>query len=114
MSEQKGMDQKLKDELKDYIFHAVQATKQENSGLLGEIRTNVTVLETQYKNIMVTLGEIKTQTTKTNGSVTSLRLWRSLIVGGLTIIVLLVLPLITYIFNTKIQHVEARFNQLQR
>jgi len=44
-----------------------------------------------------TLEEIKVQTQRTNGSVLSLKLWRSYITGGLVILSVIVLPILAYL-----------------
>lgn len=44
---------------------------------------------------------IKEQTLRTNGRVNKLENWRWLLTGGMTIITMLVIPLIVYIWNTQ-------------
>lgn len=46
------------------------------------------------EEIRNTLARIEAQTTKTNGSVRSLQIWRGFITGGLAIITVLIIPLL--------------------
>lgn len=104
----------LQDLIRETVLMAVQSTKQENSGLVGDIKTHVALLQHQYKDIKSDLFEIKTQTIKTNGSVMSLKLWRSWVVGGLAILSFLVIPLLGYIFMNNSERVEARLDKLEK
>lgn len=56
-------------------------------------------LDHYFKDIRETLGEIKEQTVKTNGRVSRLENWRWLLMGGMSIITAMVIPLIVYIWN---------------
>jgi hypothetical protein len=53
----------------------------------------------RHKDVMKELGEIKTQTIRTNGRVSRLENWRNWSVGAVTVVVLLVIPLVVYAFN---------------
>jgi hypothetical protein len=54
-------------------------------------------------NTSTALMEIKQQTTKTNGSVASLKLWRAYLTGGMAVLTVLVIPiLIAFIDSGKI------------
>lgn len=61
----------------------------------------------KHRDQMTVLQRIEKQTTLTNGRVTSIELWRSSIRSGLKvtiwILVIIVFPLIIYIFNASIK-----------
>lgn len=65
-------------------------------------------IDIMFKEIKETLSRIESQTTKTNGSVISLRLWRSWMAGGMGIIVLFVIPLLAYLFIVETKSVQAQ------
>lgn len=52
MIKDKNMDTQSREEIKDFMFQAIQATKQENSGLLGEIKRNVNLLQQNHNEII--------------------------------------------------------------
>lgn len=47
------------------------------------------------------LTRIEAQVTKTNGRVSALENWRWMIIGALTIITMLVIPMVIYIYNSQ-------------
>lgn len=49
-----------------------------------------------------TLTEILAQTRKTNGRVRSLEVWRGVIVGGLSVITALIIPVLLTILHAKV------------
>jgi len=59
-------------------------------------------LDSHFHEVKNTLRRIEIQTTKTNGEVAKLKVWRGYITGALAIISALVIPLVVYIFVTKI------------
>lgn len=103
----------IRDLIKETVFLATQSTKQENSNLVGDIKTQIALLQSHYKDIKIDLTEIKVQTTKINGSVINLKMWRSWMAGGMAIIVLLVLPLISYIFYEHIQKTNTEIETIK-
>lgn len=52
------------------------------------------------------LTRIEVQTTKTNGRVSKLEGWKSLIVGASIVVWFVVIPLIIYIFLDRISHIS--------
>jgi hypothetical protein len=54
-------------------------------------------LDILFKDIKEQLDRIEIQTSKTNGSVSSLKVWRGYITGGLAVITLIGLPLLAYL-----------------
>lgn len=55
-------------------------------------------LDDKFNGIHEKLDLILAQTTKTNGRVSSLEVWRGFITGGLAIIALLILPILFKLF----------------
>lgn len=64
-------------------------------------------MDTDYSNreidrlfgeIKEQLDRIEHQTTRTNGRVNKLENWRSVLIGGWTIVTLIVLPLLSYMY----------------
>lgn len=58
--------------IKEIVYQAVQATKNENSGLLRKFDSQIAVLQTHFEETKAMLERIEQQTTKTNGRVSSL------------------------------------------
>lgn len=58
-----------------------------------EIQYSNRELDAHFKEIKATLERIEAQTTRTNGRVSSLEMWRSYVVGGLAIISAIILPI---------------------
>ncbi len=55
------------------------------------------VIAERLDNVQKKLGDIYLQVTLTNGRVNSLESWRDRIVGGLTVLILLVIPVVVKI-----------------
>ena len=70
-------DQKIEQFIKDTALAVQQSTKTEYSGLIGDLRRNVAVLQTNHSDVIEWLKRIEAQTVKTNGSVRSLQSWKS-------------------------------------
>lgn len=51
-------------------------------------------IASNHDAVMNMIGEVLTQTKKTNGSVASLKVWRGILTGGLSVISVIVLPLL--------------------
>lgn len=58
------------------------------------------------------LGRIEVQTTKTNGRVRALELYKFLLIGGGGIIAIIVLPLMGYTFQANAQVVQNQISQI--
>jgi len=56
-------------------------------------------LDRMFKEIQDTLQRIETQTSRTNGRVTRLEMWRQYILGALAIISMVVIPIVLYLAN---------------
>ena len=108
-------DQKINQIIKDTALAVQQATKSENSGLIGDLRRNVAVLQENHKEVVIWLQRIEAQTVKTNGSVRSLQAWRGYIMGGLAVITVVILPLIFLVIKNviSIQTNTQNINNLQ-
>lgn len=72
------------------------------------------VLDVMFKDIKEQLDRIEVQTTKTNGNVSSLKVWRGYITGAIAVIVVVFLPILFYlaeqemnINNTLTSHIGA-------
>lgn len=54
-------------------------------------------IDRMFSEIQETLKRIEDQTTKTNGSVRGLQIWRARIIGGLAVSIIIVLPILGYL-----------------
>lgn len=59
------------------------------------------------------LTRIELQTTKTNGRVSKLEGWKSLIVGASLVVWFVVIPLIIYIFLDRISHISNAITDMR-
>ena len=66
-----------------------------------------------HQRIDAQLEKILQQTMRTNGRVNKLENWRSLLVGGWSIVTFLVIPILTYIYFEHEAETQARFDSLQ-
>lgn len=55
------------------------------------------VLDIMFEDIKQQLDRIEKQTTKTNGSVTTLKQWKAYITGAVSVIVIIGLPILGYL-----------------
>lgn len=77
----------------------------------------------KFNDIIVRLDRIELQTTKTNGNVIGLKLWRAWITGALAVVSVVVLPILGYLayqvvhpkgtLAASINQVETSIQQLQ-
>lgn len=71
-------------------------------------------------NTSTSLEEIKVQTTKTNGSVASLKIWRAYMTGAIAVIAFVVVPVIGYVViqadqnNARLSSVQAQVKYLSK
>jgi len=72
--------------------------------IFQDIKDTLTEFKTETK---ASLGEIKAQVTKTNGSVSNLKIWRGYITGGLAILTIIVLPIMAYLALQEINTSET-------
>lgn len=91
----------------DEIYELQEKTMQQKSAQHSDTMREIAVIKEK-------LSKVEVQTTKTNGRVNSLENWRELLIGGGAIMVLIVLPLISYIFITEIKTVQREINLLQK
>lgn len=69
-----------------------------SDAVLDEKFKNITdKLDEQFEATTRVLKDIKDQTTKTNGSVRNLQLWRQFILGGMTVLSVIVLPTLAFL-----------------
>lgn len=55
-----------------------------------------------FSDIKASIEMLTKEVKKTNGSVRGLQLWRSYMLGGMTVISMMVIPLVIYIYNTAL------------
>ena len=86
-----------------------------------EVNTKIDIISGQTRDIhsaifgvdnvgglVKTVERIEAQTIKTNGSVRGLQIWKSFIVGGMAVITMVVIPMITFIFFDKINQLNDK------
>lgn len=63
-----------------------------------------TLIREKHDDTMIKIGEIIVQTSKTNGSVANLKMWRAYLAGGMAVIIFLVtviaIPLILILIQS--------------
>lgn len=70
--------------------------------------------EDQWReSVSSVLNEILGQTKKTNGRVTKLEVWRGILLGGGAVVTAIVIPLVVYIFNSKINDLSSGVASIQ-
>ena len=104
------MDNQTYEKLEGLLVKAVQSGKKETSDLVGDIKDEILTLKIYHTEVIERLVRIEIQTKITNGSVMSLKLWRSLMIGGMGIITLIVFPLLIYIFYENTIRVQAQID----
>lgn len=80
---------------------------------LAELGKVLAINTTETQNIKEMVTEIKAQTIKTNGRVGALESWKGFIIGGLSIITLLVIPLIASIIIRNMSDIQELKKQVQ-
>ena len=58
-------------------------------------------LDHYFKDFAATLDRIEIQANKTNGRVNKLEKWQSAIMGGMGVIIVIVFPLLVYVWNSS-------------
>ena len=105
------MDNQTYEKLEGLLVKAVQSGKKETSDLVGDIKDEILTLKIYHTEVIERLVRIEIQTKITNGSVMSLKLWRSLMIGGMGMITLIVFPLLIYIFYENTIRVQAQIDK---
>lgn len=67
-----------------------------------------------FGEIKEQLDRIEVQTKKTNGSVISLRMWRSGIVMSMSVFAFIVLPLVIYIYTNQVQAFTQQIAEIKK
>lgn len=78
-----------------------------NSKLTEEIHSAIFGVD-NVGGLVKTIDRIEAQTIKTNGNVRALQIWKSCIIGGITVIVGVVIPLITFIYFEKVNQLNEK------
>lgn len=72
--------------IEETVLRAVQSTKQENSGLMHEVKETMIGIKSDSNHFRENLAEIKELAKKTNGRVTRLEMWKENHVGKISVI----------------------------
>lgn len=102
--------------IKETALAVQQSTKQEHSGLIGDLHDNITVLKENHEMVLQTLERIEAQTIRTNGRVSSLEKWQANSKGMLTgfgIAATLIISLVVYAFNLEINSLAVQEKNTQ-
>lgn len=87
-------------ESEERIITTLQETLREKPYLNRELDARFKdmnrTIENYHGEVMRTVGEILSQTKKTNGSVASLKTWRGYFMGALGVLMVVVLPLLSW------------------
>lgn len=67
----------------------------------------------KHMEVLNFLSEIKTETKKTNGGVTSLKLSRAWMTGVIAVIIVIVLPLVVYVFTTQYNVLQGQITEIK-
>lgn len=102
----------MKDDKLSHLIELMEISIQQKSGSDSDIKSSFKVMQEHIKGIDDKIGEILDQTKRTNGNVMSLKMWRSLTVGGMTIISIIVLPLLIWIFQTSITMLTGKIDKV--
>lgn len=90
-----------------------QSMSEETRNEFEHITELFTVKFDDFKEFIITkLNSIETQTIKTNGSVASLKRWRYLVTGGLTVLIFF-LGLLSYIYNLNNNYLKEKMEVLE-
>lgn len=72
---------------------------------IDEKFNNLSVLvREKHDDVMIKINEVIVQTTKTNGSVANLKLWRAYLTGGLAVVTFLLVSIIIPLLSSYIQN----------
>lgn len=85
-------------------------SKREIDIILEGLKTHI---NDGFAPIVSTLGEVKAQTTKTNGRVSAIENWRWMITGGFSIVTFVVIPMVVYVFNSKVTEVASAAQEIR-
>jgi hypothetical protein len=82
--------------------------------VLIESTKNIQKGQTEFhEQVNQQLEKILAQTLKTNGRVNKLENWRSILIGGWSIVTFLVLPMLVYIYFNHEAQTQQQFESLQ-
>ena len=70
-------------------------------------------LDTHFMDIKEQLDRIEAQTIRTNGRVTKLENWQSLIIGGASIVSFIVIPTLVWIFSDVLNRSTETSNRIE-
>lgn len=111
--ERRGDYKNIENIIRDTALAVQQSAKVENSGLVSDLKTQILLMKEHHKAVDEKLDLLLTKASATNGSVMSLKLWRSYLTGAVGILTIIVIPMIVYVFNTSLDTVDKNISYVK-
>lgn len=98
----------------DKLIEKIESSHQAIASTISAYGDQTKRLQIRFDEVTDKLDKVIEQTTRTNGRVNSLENWRWFLIGGMSIITLLVIPLIVFVFNSSLRTVQASIEKSEK